>query len=101
MEQNQQTVNQSDLNRLSIDIEHIHQLAEKLLPSSTTIQPFICGNNQAALDAAARLRDFGLYVPAIRPPTVPVGQARLRITLTAAHSRADIERLAEGLHNAV
>ena len=76
-------------------------LAEKLLPSSTAIQPFICGNNQAALDAAARLRDFGLYVPAIRPPTVPVGQARLRITLTAAHSRADIERLAEGLHNAV
>lgn len=76
-------------------------LAEKLLPSSTAIQPFICGSNQAALDAAARLRDLGLYVPAIRPPTVPMGQARLRITLTAAHSRADIERLAEGLHNAV
>ena len=62
--------------------------------SSTAIQPLIIGSNQAALDVMAALHAQGLWVPAIRPPTVPQGTARLRITLSAAHSEADVARLA-------
>ncbi|MFV2028733.1 8-amino-7-oxononanoate synthase [Neisseria sp. S1] len=76
-------------------------MAERLLPSQTAIQPLICGSNQAALDAAEKLSAQGLYVPAIRPPTVPQGQARLRITLTAAHEAEHIDALLQGLHYAV
>ncbi|MDO5640325.1 MAG: 8-amino-7-oxononanoate synthase [Neisseria sp.] len=76
-------------------------LHQRLLPSSTPIQPFVCGSNEAALAAAAALRERGLYVPAIRPPTVPPGRAQLRITLSAAHEEAHILQLAEGLRHAV
>lgn len=75
-------------------------LRERLMPSETAIQPFLCGSNEAALSASATLREHGLYVPAIRPPTVPVGQARLRITLTAAHDATHIETLIKGLQDA-
>ncbi len=64
-----------------------------LWPSATPIQPYVLGTAQAALDAAARLREQGLWVPAIRPPTVPEGQARLRISLSAAHGEDDIDML--------
>ncbi|UOO81044.1 8-amino-7-oxononanoate synthase [Uruburuella testudinis] len=80
---------------------HHYNLAERLLPSHTPIQPFICGSNETALALAAKLRKQGLYVPAIRPPTVPAGQARLRITLSAAHEESHIMRLAESLYHAI
>ncbi len=68
-----------------------------LLPSSTAIQPLIIGDNTAALAVMAALRERGLWVPAIRPPTVPAGTARLRIALSAAHSLADVDVLIEAL----
>ncbi|MFU2488488.1 8-amino-7-oxononanoate synthase [Thauera sp. WH-1] len=69
----------------------------RLAPSTTAIQPLIVGDNATALALAARLEQLGLWVPAIRPPTVPVGSARLRITLSAAHSLADVDRLCAAL----
>lgn len=65
--------------------------------SDTPIQPLIVGDNAAALALAARLEDQGIRVPAIRPPTVPAGTARLRITLCAAHSAEQVERLLQAL----
>jgi 8-amino-7-oxononanoate synthase len=62
-------------------------------PSPTPVQPLILGGNAEALEMAAALRERGLWVPAIRPPTVPVGTARLRITLSAAHTEAEVDRL--------
>lgn len=70
----------------------------RLLPSRTAIQPVLVGNNESALLASARLREQGFYVPAIRPPTVPAGTARLRISLSAAHSEDDVQRLVEVLN---
>jgi 8-amino-7-oxononanoate synthase len=61
------------------------------------IIPVVLGSEQAALSASAALLDDGLWVPAIRPPTVPVGTSRLRVTLSAAHSDDDVSRLVEGL----
>ena len=55
------------------------------------------GRNDAALAVMNALRERGLWVPAIRPPTVPEGTARLRITLSAAHSERDVERLLQAL----
>jgi 8-amino-7-oxononanoate synthase len=69
----------------------------RLLPSPTAIQPLIVGENGAALDLMAHLWREGLWVPAIRPPTVPPGTARLRISLSAAHSDADIDQLIAAL----
>ncbi len=65
----------------------------ELLPSSTPIQPLVIGDSKAALDLSRRLEAAGCHCPAVRPPTVPMGSARLRISLSAAHSVADIERL--------
>jgi 8-amino-7-oxononanoate synthase len=65
----------------------------QLLPSETAIQPLIIGANEAALALMERLREQGLWVPAIRPPTVPTGTARLRIALSAAHTHDDLTRL--------
>jgi len=65
--------------------------------SHTAVQPLIIGSNEAALAVAARLDEAGLWVPAIRPPTVPVGTSRLRISLSAAHSHEDLARLAMAL----
>jgi 8-amino-7-oxononanoate synthase len=68
------------------------------LPSSgTPIQPLVLGTAEAALAAAASLRAQGLLVPAIRPPTVPEGTARLRITLSSAHTGQQVERLLAAL----
>jgi len=69
----------------------------RLLPSRTPIQPLIVGDNATALALGAALMEEGLWVPAIRPPTVPVGSARLRITLSAAHTLADVDRLVEAI----
>lgn len=71
-----------------------------LAQSDSAIQPLIVGDNQKALQLAQTLRDRGCWVTAIRPPTVPVGTARLRLTLTQAHEAQDIDRLLEVLHDA-
>jgi 8-amino-7-oxononanoate synthase len=68
-----------------------------LLSSPTAIQPLIVGSNGAALAAAKALDHAGLWVPAIRPPTVPAGTARLRIALSAAHTHHDIDQLCTAL----
>lgn len=72
-------------------------LGWRLMDSATAIQPLVVGDNAAALALAAGLDLRGLRVPAIRPPTVPIGSARLRITLSAAHTLADVERLVDAL----
>ncbi|HGY0991776.1 TPA: 8-amino-7-oxononanoate synthase [Aeromonas salmonicida subsp. pectinolytica] len=72
-------------------------LGWQLGASNTPIQPLLVGESSAALQLAERLRDRGVWVSAIRPPTVPVGTARLRITLSAAHSEQDVDRLLEAL----
>ncbi|MCU7995754.1 8-amino-7-oxononanoate synthase [Shewanella glacialipiscicola] len=68
-----------------------------LLNSDTAIQPLIIGDAQQTLQVAEELKAAGIWVGAIRPPTVPVGSARLRITLTAAHSAEDIAACAAQL----
>lgn len=73
------------------------QLGLPLLPSQTAIQPLLIGGEAELMAIDAELRRRGLWVGAIRPPTVAVGSARLRITLTAAHSRSDVDRLLEAL----
>lgn len=73
------------------------QLSLSLMGSDTAIQPLLVGDNQRTLTLAQCLRERGLWVSAIRPPTVPPGRARLRITLTAAHQPQDIDRLLEVL----
>jgi 8-amino-7-oxononanoate synthase len=70
----------------------------KLTRSETAIQPLVIGSNGEALAVSEALARKGLLVPAIRPPTVPQGTARLRISLSAAHSTEDVERLAAALN---
>ena len=70
----------------------------QLLPSDTPIQPLLAGGNKEAVALSDALRSRGILVPAIRPPTVPKGQARLRISLSAAHSKDDVRKLAETLN---
>jgi len=69
------------------------QLGLRLLPSATPIQPVIIGESGAALALSAALESRGVLVPAIRPPTVPAGTARLRVTFSAVHELADVDRL--------
>ena len=73
------------------------QLGLPLAASTTPIQPLLLGDSAAAMRAAAALEARGLLVTAIRPPTVPEGTARLRITLSAAHGEADVDRLLDAL----
>jgi 8-amino-7-oxononanoate synthase len=68
-----------------------------LLPSQTPIQPLLLGDARTALAWSHALEQAGLYVPAIRPPTVPAGQARLRIVLSAAHGAEHVARLLDAL----
>lgn len=73
------------------------ELALRVVDSATPIQPVILGDVEAALAASRTLRERGLLVPAIRPPTVPEDTARLRITLSATHEFAHVDRLLEAL----
>ena len=79
--------------------EHLATQRWYLLPSDTPIQALIIGSNQEALAVAEALRGAGILVPAIRPPTVPKGQARLRISLSAAHTQEDVRRLCDTLND--
>jgi 8-amino-7-oxononanoate synthase len=83
---------------------HLHRLIEKLrqglrdlpwslMASETAIQPLLIGDNHRALALSEALRERGIWVAAIRPPTVPQGTARLRITLSAAHTESDVDQL--------
>lgn len=69
----------------------------QLLPSETAVQALVVGRNDAALGLMEGLRRRGLWVPAIRPPTVPAGTARLRIALSALHTEADVNELLAAL----
>ncbi len=70
----------------------------KVVSSNTPIQPIIIGSNEEALKITEELKKLGLYIPAIRPPTVPVNTARLRITFSAAHSIEQVQYLINSLH---
>lgn len=76
----------------------VRELPVQITASQSAIQPLIVGENERALHLARTLRVQGIWVTAIRPPTVPPGTARLRLTLTAAHEPADITALLEALH---
>ena len=67
--------------------------------SVTPIQPVLLGDPRAAVAASDALLERGLLVTAIRPPTVPEGTSRLRVTLSAEHTTAEVERLVETLRN--
>ncbi|MCY1549703.1 8-amino-7-oxononanoate synthase [compost metagenome] len=69
----------------------------ELMDSATPIQPIVIGDSARAMRLSQLLRERGLLVTAIRPPTVPAGSARLRVTLSAAHSSAQLELLLEAL----
>lgn len=73
------------------------QLPWRALPSITPIQPLWVGTNADALQLSDHLAQSGIYVPAIRPPTVAAGQARLRMTLSASHTQADLDQLLHAL----
>lgn len=77
------------------------QIALPLMPSDTAIQPLLVGDESLAMAISADLEAEGVLVSAIRPPTVAAGQSRLRITITAAHSTADIDALLAALHKVV
>ncbi|MFA6231488.1 MAG: 8-amino-7-oxononanoate synthase [Rhodanobacter sp.] len=73
------------------------QLGMPLMASASAIQPLLLGDADAAMQAMQALEAHGLLVSAIRPPTVPAGQARLRITLSAAHEEDHVDRLLDAL----
>ncbi len=73
------------------------QLGLKLMPSQTPIQPLLIGDNAKAMEMSRQLEARGILISAIRPPTVPEGTARLRITFSAAHSEADVGQLLNAL----
>ena len=72
----------------------------QLMDSDTPIQPLVVGGNKEALVLSEYLQTCGILVPAIRPPTVPVGTARLRISLSAVHTLDDMKKLVEAIHQA-
>ena len=83
--------------RLASLIDHVSEAGLAPTGHPSPIIPVVLGPEQAALDASAALLADGLWVPAIRPPTVPVGTSRLRVTLSAAHSDDDVSRLLAAL----
>jgi 8-amino-7-oxononanoate synthase len=89
--------------RLNLLIERLRQTLQllpwQLMPSLTPIQPLLIGDSQKAVQLSLALRERDIWVPAIRPPTVPQGMARLRITLSAAHTEEDIDQLSAVLHD--
>ncbi len=80
--------------------DQLHAIGYADTKSRCQIVPVIVGAAQAATELSARLQEHGLLVPAIRPPSVPKGTARLRISLTAGHTVEDVKRLIEALTEA-
>jgi len=74
-----------------------NELGLELMPSNTAIQPILIGSTKKALDISNKLRSYGILVTAIRPPTVPEGTARLRVTFSAQHDENDINSLLDKL----
>jgi 8-amino-7-oxononanoate synthase len=68
-----------------------------LMPSRSAIQPLIIGESERAMVISQQLKERGIWLTAIRPPTVPKGQARLRITLSSSHSQEDLQCLVQNL----
>ena len=91
--------------KINDNIRYFRQQAQQhsipLADSTTPIQPIIIGDNQATLDISQNLFQQGFMVVAIRPPTVAVGEARLRITLMTDHTEDDIDRLVQALRLAI
>ena len=88
------------LTQLAARLKHeLQSLRWQLLTSVTPIQPLIIGGNDEALEISEALRERGILVPAIRPPTVPQGMARLRISLSATHDIEDVMQLAAALRD--
>jgi 8-amino-7-oxononanoate synthase len=87
--------------RLAENIQYCQELAQHydlpLCASNSAIQPLMIGDSHQALMVSEQLKAQGIWLSAIRPPTVPVGQARLRITLTALHQKADLALLFQSL----
>jgi len=81
------------LNKQDLKLKNWH-----LLPSETAVQPLVVGSNSNALRLSEYLQTQDILVPAIRPPTVPANTARLRISLSAAHTEADVLKLAEAIN---
>ncbi len=81
--------------------EGAQALGLDLLPSTTPIQPVLMQSEANALQVAQQLEDQGILVTAIRPPTVPAGTSRLRITFTANHTEADVSQLLHALKRAM
>jgi len=77
--------------------EQVAAMGYQLMASETPIQPIMLGDNWTALALSQALEEKGLLVTAIRPPTVPEGEARLRVTLSAAHTWEDLQQLLDGL----
>lgn len=101
-----QLIKQAQPQRASLK-EHIQTLQTlnqdlpwRLAPSDTPVQSLLMGEVKPALLLSEILLQKGIWAPAIRPPTVPRHQARLRISLSAAHRRQDIEKLVQALHEA-
>lgn len=79
--------------------EQANEMDLPLMPSFTAIQPVLLGDSELALKAAAQLRESGIFLAAIRPPTVAKNGARLRITLTAEHNIEHVDRLLDALND--
>lgn len=79
----------------------VSQIGLKLMESETAIQPILIEDNQQVLAIGEQLRNFGFMVGTIRPPTVPVGQARIRITLSAGHSEEQVDALVDALDRCI
>ena len=78
-----------------------NELGLELMPSNTAIQPILIGSTKKALDISNKLRSHGILVTAIRPPTVPEGTARLRVTFSAQHGENDINILLDKLQTII
>jgi len=90
----------ADLSALVVTLRDALRLQRwQLLPSRTAIQPVVIGDSEETMHVAQQLEAHGIWVPAIRPPTVPEGSARLRISLSAAHSHDEVLHLANVLNH--
>jgi 8-amino-7-oxononanoate synthase len=91
--------------RLAQRVQRLHERLTPVVPSGlgppSHIVPVVVGEAGRALELSQRLWDRGCWVPAVRPPTVPQGTARLRLSVTALHTDAQIDALAEALRDAL